>query len=170
MHYTSNLVICSDIGIEDINENDVTKEEINDAIFYHHYKEMKEEMKVKDKLNDVKNDDFTNIQNYMKDKTIEGARVMFSLRSRMFSCRGNQHGSFGTNNRGCPACVSARAKGDTMDPTMVAVAVEEETQGHLAECPQYQHLRQGLDLYTQGDMVKYYMAVTREREKFRDKK
>jgi hypothetical protein len=39
------------------------------------------------------------------------------------------------------------------------VEVEEETQSHLINCPQYQHLRQGLDIYRMEDMVKYFQAV-----------
>ena len=48
---------------------------------------------------------------------------------------------------------------------VVTVEVEEETQSHLIICPQYQHLRQGLDMYRLEDMIKYFQAVLKERDK-----
>ena len=37
--------ICKQIGVADVNEENATKDEIEDGIFYSNYMEMKEEMK-----------------------------------------------------------------------------------------------------------------------------
>ena len=36
--------ICQDIGLEDVNSCEVSKDKVNEMIFYHHYREIKEEM------------------------------------------------------------------------------------------------------------------------------
>ena len=109
-----------------------------------------------DKLENIKHEDFTKPQSYMSECNIEKARMMFSLRARMFHCRGNHHGSYTVGNRGCEACVTA---GNT--------EVEEETQCHLSRCPEYEPLRQGLDLSQQDDLIQYFTAVMRMREELR---
>ena len=156
-------MICKEVGIEDVNETEVSKEELKEAVFYHNYKEVKEEMETKDKLNDVKHEDFTKVQDYMISKNIENARMMFSLRSRMFHCRANHHGSYGPQERGCPACVEA----DRRDGASGGEEIEEESQSHISRCQEYEYLRRGLDLYCQDDLVKYFSAVMLERDKIK---
>ena len=130
-----------------------------------HYEEMKEEMAKISKLDDIKHEDFRSVQSYMKSCSIESARMKFSLRGRMYNCRANYHGSYDTNNRGCPACMEARGTEDDSDSSQDGPEVEEETQSHLGICPHYSHLRQGLDIATTEGMVQYFQAVLRERDK-----
>ena len=99
--------ICQKLGLEDLNEQDISKETVNEEIFFHHYKEMKEDMDRLKKLEDIKNEDFRQVQEYMKCCAIEQARLTFSLRSKMYDCRANYHGKFDEDNRGCPACLEA---------------------------------------------------------------
>ena len=122
-------------------------------MFYHHYKEMKDKISQMDKLESIKHEDFTKPQPYMSECNVERARLMFSLRCRMFHCRGNHHGSYKVDDRGCQACVSA---GDG--------EAEEDTQDHIARCPEYEPLRRGLDLTQQSDLITYFTAVMRKRE------
>ena len=50
--------ICSQIGIQDMNKHDVSKDKIKEAIYYSHYKSMKEEIQRSSKLEDIQHEDF----------------------------------------------------------------------------------------------------------------
>ena len=102
--------ICKELGIEDVNEKEVSKETVEEEIFYHHYKELKKEMDSKEKCKDIKHEDFREVQSYMKTNSIENARMKFSLRAKMYNCRANMHGKYDEDNRGCPACTMARGR------------------------------------------------------------
>ena len=54
-------------------------EEIEDVIYYHNYKATKTDVK----LEDSKNDDFTEIPEYINDKSLENARMTFRTKSSM---------------------------------------------------------------------------------------
>ena len=56
---------------------------MNTIIFYHHYREMKEEIARMSKLDDIKNEDFRSVQSYMESCSMETARIKFSLRGKM---------------------------------------------------------------------------------------
>ena len=90
--------ICQEIGLEDLNDNDICKEKVKEEIFYHHYKEMKEDMSKLTKLEDIKNEDFREVQDYMKCCAIEQARLTFSLRSKMYDCCANYDGKYDEDN------------------------------------------------------------------------
>ena len=63
-----------------LNEEEVSKEELEDGIYYHHYKEMKLEVCGYKKLEAVKNDDFTKLPEYMNDKSLDRARMASYIR------------------------------------------------------------------------------------------
>ena len=56
--------ICSEIGLPNINDNNISKEDIKEAIFFFNYRTMKYEMEKSFKCEEVKNEDFRNIQHY----------------------------------------------------------------------------------------------------------
>ena len=75
--------ICKEIGIPDVNRNIVQKDKIKEAVFYHHYKDLKENIYKYKKLDSIKHQDFTIMQPYMKDKSIDKCRTQFRLRTEM---------------------------------------------------------------------------------------
>ena len=75
--------ICEIINIPDVNEVCVPKAVIKRAVFEHHQQEMKAEVMSKKKLDQIKNDDFSQVQDYFKNKSIENARMSFKLRCQM---------------------------------------------------------------------------------------
>ena len=75
--------ICNIISIPDLNSNVVTKEEIKDAIWNHHYIDLKEELSKSKKLSDIKNEDFTKVQSYFNGKYLESTRMAFRVQSHM---------------------------------------------------------------------------------------
>ena len=75
--------ICEQIGIPDVNSVVVDKDEVKNAIFEHHYHEMVEEVKSKKKLENIKEDDFREVQQYFGDKSVENTRMGFMIRTQM---------------------------------------------------------------------------------------
>ena len=63
--------ICKAVGLEDINQKDVDKEAMEEAIFFHNYKEMKQELQGYKKLEDIKDNDFTKMPEYMDNRSLE---------------------------------------------------------------------------------------------------
>ena len=56
---------------------------IKKAVFDDHHKEMKAEAMSMKKLDQIKNDDLSQVQGYFQNKSIENARMSFKLRSQM---------------------------------------------------------------------------------------
>ena len=75
--------ICEEIGLPDVNEKYVTKQALGDAIWNHHYDDLKMEISNYKKLNDIKDEDISNIQEYLKDSSVENTRMTFEIRSHM---------------------------------------------------------------------------------------
>ena len=76
--------ICNTIGIPDVKDIQVAKSDVKMAIFNHHYLDMKKEMEEKyKKMNDVKDDDFSEVQDYFKEKSVETTRMAFRVQCQM---------------------------------------------------------------------------------------
>ena len=58
--------ICEKIGISDLNDGDIPVAAIKKAVFNHHYLELKEQLAKSKKMTNQKEDDFTQIQPYLK--------------------------------------------------------------------------------------------------------
>ena len=150
--------ICYEVKIPDVNHNRVTKEEIKEAIFWNHYKNMKVELGKFSKLENIKNEDFRSEQNYLKGKSVDNIRREFRLRTQLVATfRDNYRNKYRTLPRGeededpglqCGDCRGAR-----------------DTQAHCLVCPAWQVAREGLTLTLAEDMVVYYRKVLEGREK-----
>ena len=75
--------ICQILDIPDANKEFINKSEIKNAVFNHHYKEMKEEVMKMKKLDPIKHEDFKEAQKYLYDKSIENGRMAFKVRTQM---------------------------------------------------------------------------------------
>ena len=75
--------ICADIGIPDVNHEYVPTNRIKQAIFSHHYEDMKSGFEKSSKLESIKNDDFTQPQSYMHNKSVVNGGLSFRIRSQM---------------------------------------------------------------------------------------
>ena len=147
--------ICKLIGIPDINKEMVTKMEVKNAIFENYYKEMVETIKTKKKLEDIKEEDFREVQPYFMDKSVEKVRMAFKIRTQMVKdIPGNYKNKFrvrGTENDGlaCPDC----------DEGVIM------TQRHCLACPAWAGLREGLELTKIYNMVIFFRKLLVERLK-----
>ena len=71
-------------GLTDINEVMSDKNEINEAVFYNNYKEIKEDMNSYRKLEDIRNEDFRSLPDYIiKDKSLDKVRMAYRIRTKM---------------------------------------------------------------------------------------
>ena len=76
----------------------MTKEKIEEAIYYHNYKEMKIGVSSYKKLEEIKYYDFTDVPEYMNDKSLENARMAFRMKSGMANkIKMNFNGSYKHN-------------------------------------------------------------------------
>ena len=75
--------ICTQLNIPDVNNTFVAKSVIKEAIFNHHYTEMKAEVNKMKKLEPIKGEDFRETQKYFMDKSIENGRMSFQIRTQM---------------------------------------------------------------------------------------
>lgn len=163
--------ICKIIGIQNVNEQIVPKEKIKEAVFYHHYKDLKEAMNNYKKLDGIKHQNFTEMQPYMKDKSIDKCRSKFRLRTEMLPFfKDNYRSSYRTLDKGqeeddpglrCKDCQ------EEAPPTPPA----RDSQVHCLVCPAWSHLREDLDITDVrciDDMVKYFQRVIKAREEKSD--
>ena len=77
--------ICREIDIPDVNNVCVTKEEIKNAIWNHHYLDIKKELADSKKLMDIKEENFSEVQDYFKEKSVGNTRMAFKVRTKMVS-------------------------------------------------------------------------------------
>ena len=121
--------ICEIIGIPDVNFENVSTKTIKDAIFKHHYSEMKETITSYTKLEEIKDDDFKEPQKYMHFKSVNTGRLAFKIRVKMVeNIPANFKGKFKNNSDGLifKNCTS----GDIL------------SQSHCLICPGWLEIRQ----------------------------
>ena len=143
--------ICKQVGLKDITKYNISKSQIKEAIFYSHYKDLKEELSTSKKLEEIQNEDFRTIQPYFKEKSVENTRLVFRIRTKMVSkIPGNLKNMYKNTENGlkCSHCT---------EPVM--------TQSHCISCPGMAELRDGLELSEINDMVTFFRRVLKERDK-----
>ena len=77
--------ICEVIGIPDVNHVNIPKKTIISAIERNHYEDLKSELEHSKKLKDIKDEDFTSVQEYFKGKSVKNTRMAFKIRSKMLT-------------------------------------------------------------------------------------
>ena len=144
-------LICNEIGVPDVNTNMVTKAEVKKAVWEHHYTHVKKELGESTKLMDIKDEDFTKVQDYFKDKSVENARMAFKVRCKMvpdIPCNfKNKYKRRGEQGILCSYCKEG----------------EEFSQNHCLECPTWADIRKGLDLTNIMDLVVFFRRLLAER-------
>ena len=151
--------ICQEVGLPNILQKQVDKKTIKEAIFFHHLKDLKREMKQFEKLDDISNGDFRKTQPYMKEFSLEFCRMGFRLRTKQFRCRVNMPKLYG-GVLWCHSCSTGPEDGPGGGPA------PQESQAHLEQCVAYTHLREDKDVeLCFKDKCKYFMELSVEREK-----
>ena len=75
--------ICELVGISHLNTRILRKDEIKKAITKSHFDNMMSQFEGSKKLQDIKTDNFQNIQDYFNDKNLESAKMKFRIRTKM---------------------------------------------------------------------------------------
>ena len=70
---TQTRSICKEIGIPDVTNKEVSPKEIKEAVFYHHYKELKTEVETYKKLKHLKHEDLRFVQSIWRKATLSSA-------------------------------------------------------------------------------------------------
>ena len=150
--------ICEELGIPNLNDVNLTKATIKNAIFEHHYSDMKEALrKETGKLEPIKDEDFRKVQEYFSDKSVNKCRMAFEIRSQMVR---DIPGNFKNKYRNKDA--SDSDSGLICKYCDVVVIM---TQSHCVVCPAWQELRVGLDLTDIRDLVMFFRKLLEERTK-----
>ena len=140
--------ICQELEINNLNDCDVPKQKIRDAIDKHHAAEAREEMGKK--LREIKDEEIGKPKDYMMTGFISDCRLQFRIRTNMVELKANMKGRFKDGDYSCIGCG---------DKTTI------ENQSHVIRCPAYADMRKGLNLEKNEDLVNYFRQVMLKRMK-----
>ena len=151
--------ICAEVGLPDVNQIEVKKEKVKEMIYYHHYKDMKEQLYKSTKLDKIKHEDYTKEQSYMEDRSIDRCRTKFRIRTEMMKTfKDNYRSKYRERDRG----------EEEDDPGLqcsdCSVPHSPDSQSHCLRCPAWEHLRTGLDMEVIEDVVTYFQRVLAGRD------
>ena len=129
-----------------VREKDKTKrkwkEIIKEAVERKNGEELKEKIRKLEKLEVMKKERFEQ-KDYLRSLSLEQARVLFRVRTRMVNCKLNQSSSRANKVSlwRCDECGFI------------------DSQSHILHCPAYQDLRMGKDLNSDLDVANYFKQV-----------
>jgi len=135
--------ICKEIGVRNVNKEMISKEELEEAVSFADYKEMKKDMERYDKLKEVKDQDLRNEQEYMHVKAADKARLAFRIRTKMIKHVKMNFKNLYKGNLRCEKCESG----------------EEESQEHMMVCTGWEEERGSLDMLRIMDQVEFFIKV-----------
>jgi hypothetical protein len=143
--------ICEELGIPDINDVYVSKTDIKKAILDHHYVDLKAELGKSTKLESIKDEDFTSVQEYFSDKSVESSRMTFRVRCHMV--------------KDIPGNFKEKYKKKGEDGLICSYCQDRQvmTQSHCMVCPAWEKLRSGLDLTNIRDLATFFSKLLEER-------
>jgi hypothetical protein len=140
--------ICDKVGIEDLNKVMLDKEKITEAVFYHDYKEKKEDMEKYKKLEDIKHEDFRYLPDYMlKEKSVDKVRLAYRIRSKMVNDIKSNFKNSHQSSLNCDWCDSGAV----------------ESQCHVTVCDGWEEERRGLNLGVMEDMVVFFQRILKRK-------
>jgi hypothetical protein len=143
--------ICTELKIPDINVTYVSKADIRKAVMDHHYKDLKAELSKSTKLEAIQEEDFTSVQGYFSDKSVEKSRMAFRIRTHMV--------------KDIPGNFKEKYKKKGVDGLICEYCADREvmTQSHCLVCPAWDSSREGLVLSNIEDLVKFFRKMLEER-------
>ena len=146
--------ICKQIGVSNICQEEVTKEEVEEAIRTHHLKALKIEMEPMKKCKDIKNTDMRKIQTFLTTSNLEESCIGMRIKTYMIKCAGNMSRLY----RGREECIMCILKPSVQGPN------QWETQDHMELCSGYEHLKIGRDLINFQDKISFFTDALKLRE------
>ena len=86
--------ICKVTGLPNACSQLVGRKEVEEAMVNHHIIEIREEMETLSKMDDIKKTDTRNMQEYMKQKSLENSRIEFLWETNMLETRYHMKGKY----------------------------------------------------------------------------
>ena len=142
-------ILCKNLAIQDVTRErekekskGIWKEIIKSAVKEKNGKELKEKITKLEKLESMQSESF-GLKDYLKELSLEQARVLFRVRTRMVKCKLNQSSQRANKAKlwRCDDCGNI------------------DSQSHILHCPAYQDLRTGKDLKSDIDVANYFKQV-----------
>ena len=96
--------ICTRIGVPNANFNLVTKTELNKALRNHDKTEIIEKFSKYKKLDKIQNNDPTIAKDYMGEKSLADAMLIFRLRTEMVDMKDNMSNRYRGTSKNCETC------------------------------------------------------------------
>ena len=143
-------IICEELRIPDINNIEVIKSVINNAIEQKQIKDINAEIDKLSKLQHIKDDNFRNVQDYFHDKNIDIVRSKFKIRMQMVeNIPGNFKNMYYGSKALCRFCNIFL------------------TQEHVKECPGRYKLKLDLDMNKLDDLVIYFKRFLEDENNYK---
>ena len=120
-------------------------------MFFHNYKEMKDDINKCEKLEDVKHEDMRELPEYIKEKGIEKSRMAFRVRTKMVKTIKMNFKNSHRQNLMCDRCDMG----------------ENETQCHAMTCRGWEQQRAGLDMSRLNDIVVFFTRILEDKDRRR---
>ena len=124
--------ICRVMGLQDATKVRLSRKEVKDTMSLHSLSIIKKEMEGKTKCDQIYNRDFRKIQDFMKQKSLENARMEFLWLTNMIDTRTTMKAKY-NKKYNCPHCREGIEEGTLESPL------------HLIDCQAYSDLRQGIN-------------------------
>ena len=86
--------ICNTISLPEICQEDVDKSEVREAVIWHHYKVLKEEMEPLKKLQELVKEDLRKPQDFLSSGNLDQCRMAMRLRMVMLDIPGDMPGRY----------------------------------------------------------------------------
>ena len=146
--------ICSELGIPNLNNHDIPVSHIKKAITEHHDRNMIEEITKSKKMMKHKNDDFSQVQQYMLGKSVDNCRMAFRIRCEMVNdIKGNFKDKY------------KRLGGEAALKCEDCSENQIQTQSHCMICPHWEKIRRGLNLDSIDGVVTFFKQLLLERSR-----
>ena len=148
--------ICEKVGLPDLNDVDMPKQDIRKAINNHHWRAVREKIESSKKIIDLVSDDFAEAQKYFHDRSVENGRLAFRIRTQMVD--------------EIPANFKNKYKKE--EDLICQFCQQKETfdQSHTLVCPAWEDQRTGLNLKKIDDLVKFFQRMLSEKGKIEKEK
>ena len=145
--------ICKVMGLPDAIQVRVCRKEAKEAMSLHNISIIKKEMEGKSKCDQIFNKDFRKMQDFMKQKSLENARIEVLWLTNMLDTRTTMKAKYSKNYK-CPHYEEGNKEGILESPL------------HLLDCLAYKDLREGMNPEQNVEDRAVYLrkVITRRKE------
>ena len=154
--------ICLAIGLPNICKVNVTKKEVQENIFYHHMKCLKEELRrLEVKGAELYNADITKPQKYFETSSLVMARMAFRVQNRMLDIPADMPGRY-LGRMQCTGCQGWEER-DDQEQEQEECGPPLMTREHIEDCPGFAFLKAGKELIDKKEQSQFFIEVMRFR-------